>query len=75
MLLWHQTPIHSANQVNTFFLQDCVECCKISVTGDGSNRWFDKSFTSVAFPGGIGAMNVEHSVLDATVRSDIPRSV
>ena len=47
----------------------------MSMTGDGSNRWFDKSFTSIAFPGGVAGVNVEHSVLDATVRSDMPRSV
>lgn len=35
--------------------------------GDGTNRWFDKSFTLVSFPNGRVGMNVEHSWADAPV--------
>ena len=41
----------------------------MAMTGNGSNRWFDKCFTSIVYPEGTAAVNVEHSVIDATVRS------
>ncbi|KAI0213942.1 Carnitine O-acetyltransferase, mitochondrial, partial [Lamellibrachia satsuma] len=47
--------------------KDCNECCKMAMTGNGSNRWFDKCFTSIVYPEGTAAVNVEHSVIDATV--------
>jgi len=37
--------------------------------GDGTNRWFDKSFTMVLFPNAKAGLNVEHSWADAPVMS------
>lgn len=38
-------------------------------TGDGTNRWFDKSFTLIILPNGRTGMNVEHAWADAPVIS------
>ncbi|OQR96967.1 choline/Carnitine O-acyltransferase [Achlya hypogyna] len=37
------------------------------IHGDGTNRWFDKSLTMVAFANGRIGMNVEHAWADAPV--------
>eukprot|EP00800_Vazella_pourtalesii_P014939 TRINITY_DN3916_c0_g2_i2.p3 TRINITY_DN3916_c0_g2~~TRINITY_DN3916_c0_g2_i2.p3 ORF type:complete len:220 (-),score=55.47 TRINITY_DN3916_c0_g2_i2:1159-1818(-) len=43
------------------------EYCKSLLTGNGSNRWFDKSVTLIVFENGVTGMNCEHSFGDAPV--------
>ncbi|KAI6658009.1 Carnitine O-palmitoyltransferase 1, liver isoform-like isoform X2 [Oopsacas minuta] len=43
------------------------EYCKSLLTGNGSNRWFDKSITLIVFANGSTGMNLEHSFADAPV--------
>jgi len=37
------------------------------LAGDGRNKWFDKSFTTLVFDNGRGGCNAEHSPVDAMV--------
>ncbi|ETW09160.1 hypothetical protein H310_01593 [Aphanomyces invadans] len=44
---------------------------KLLIHGNGGNRWFDKSFTMVAFANGMVGHNVEHSWADAPVMAHL----
>ena len=44
---------------------DASAACPVAnalIHGNGSNRWFDKSFNLVVFANGKAGLNVEHSV-------------
>ena len=41
------------------------EVARLCHGGDGTNRWFDKSFTIVVFENGRGGINAEHTPVDA----------
>ncbi|KAF0711778.1 Aste57867_5036 [Aphanomyces stellatus] len=47
------------------------ELGKSLIHGNGGNRWFDKSFTMVAFANGNVGHNVEHSWADAPVMAHL----
>ncbi|KAJ1633889.1 hypothetical protein T492DRAFT_866047 [Pavlovales sp. CCMP2436] len=44
--------------------QEVAQAC---LAGDGRNKWFDKSFTTLVFDNGRGGCNAEHSPVDAMV--------
>lgn len=43
------------------------EVAQLCFAGDGRNKWFDKSFTTLVFDNGRGGCNAEHSPVDAMV--------
>eukprot|EP00051_Salpingoeca_urceolata_P031694 m.12581 g.12581 ORF g.12581 m.12581 type:complete len:802 (+) comp4301_c0_seq1:209-2614(+) len=47
------------------------ELCKLLIHGSGVNRWFDKSFSCIAFKNGRLGGNVEHSWADAPVAAHL----
>ena len=51
--------------------RDSDDLSKRMLVGDGSNRWFDKCFTSAGFDGPWHGVNVEHTAIDAMVRTFI----
>ena len=49
--------------------QDTADFAKRVISGNGDDRWFDKSFTNVISPvGDRMGWNVEHSNIDAMVK-------
>ena len=42
------------------------EAARLVHAGEGRNKWFDKSFTSVIFDNGRGGLNAEHTPVDVT---------
>ncbi|ELU12917.1 hypothetical protein CAPTEDRAFT_173961, partial [Capitella teleta] len=46
---------------------DVSDFVKRLMSGDGSDRWFDKCFSSITYPNAWNGSNTEHTGLDATV--------
>lgn len=51
--------------------KDVDDHCRLSLTGRGGDRWFDKCFTTIFYPGGVYGCNVEHSGIDAMVLASL----
>jgi carnitine O-palmitoyltransferase 1 len=51
----------------TSLAQENSAACKRLLTGDGTDRWFDKCFTTSVMNNAWGGHNVEHSAIDAMV--------